>query len=234
MSSSMQSGSPEVHPAPEIEFWQQHMGPPENELPRSVPATLILGRGVDAVVAVAGIRVYTTGLSFDLVVRLRRYPETITADPYFSIFGGPHPGHGGQTKSTLLLGVEYADGRSAINVGGPVSPAAVIDNTEPRLSANGGGGGGLSFDQAYWLSPVPPDGPLTFICRWPAFGIDETITVVPDLELTTASSQAVVLWPWQPPPEPPQFALEPLLPTDGWFGRVAAGRREERPGEPVR
>lgn len=88
--------------------------------------------------------------------------------------------------------------------------------------ASDGGGGDLSVNQGFWLSPIPPDGQFTFICSWPAFGIDETRHVIEHADLTTASTRSTTLWARQPinhqPPPPPP---EPALPTTGWFGQAA-------------
>jgi hypothetical protein len=34
-----------------------------------------------------------------------------------------------------------------------------------------GGGGGGRLDQGYWVSPLPPSGPVAIVCEWPAAGI---------------------------------------------------------------
>jgi hypothetical protein len=34
-----------------------------------------------------------------------------------------------------------------------------------------GGGGGGRFHQGYWVSPLPPPGPIALVCEWPAAGI---------------------------------------------------------------
>jgi hypothetical protein len=35
-------------------------------------------------------------------------------------------------------------------------------------------GGGGRWSYKFWVSPLPPEGPVTFVCEWPAFDIEET------------------------------------------------------------
>ena len=89
-----------------------------------------------------------------------------------------------------------------------------------QLRPSSGGGGGTSCNQTYWLTPVPPDGPLTFVCACAGLGVPETRVVVDGLDLTTASTRATVLWPEQPRRTEPRPTVEARLPA-GWFARHA-------------
>jgi hypothetical protein len=44
----------------------------------------------------------------------------------------------------------------------------------------------------YWLWPLPPPGPVTFSCRWPAYGIDRSDVVVDGVHAAARRSQP--LW----------------------------------------
>ncbi len=46
-----------------------------------------------------------------------------------------------------------------------------------------------------WLWPLPPPGPLTFVCAWPAEGVEETHAQIDGAEILAASARAVELWP---------------------------------------
>jgi hypothetical protein len=66
--------------------------------------------------------------------------------------------------------VQFADGRRATNIGGHDRP--VQGPVMWPLRGGGGGGAGESrFHQGYWISPLPPSGPVTVVCEWPAVGI---------------------------------------------------------------
>lgn len=217
-------------PSPaEIEAWRGRVEVPNNELGCALPVAVVLGRTADAAIAVTSVTAFTTGVSFNLAVRLRVLPDSIRAHGLFGLVGGHHmPGIDMDPDRQLLLGVEYADGRTATNAGRPVWPLGTEDEAEPILVPHGGGGGDLAVDQTYWLSPVPPDGPFTFVCSWQAFGIPETRHVVEHADLSQASSQAVVLWPRQPVNHGLGPPPEPKLPSSGWFGW--ATRRQRDPG----
>jgi hypothetical protein len=95
----------------------------------------------------------------------------------------------------------------------------VPDESAPVLVANGGGGGGLSFDQTFWVSPLPPPGPLTFVHSWTAFDLPETRTTIDAGDVLAAAAETVLLWPWQPPDPNPPPPPAPLRPAAGWFAR---------------
>ena len=190
---------------PDAEF-HRRMGAPENEIPVAVPLNTVLARTRDAAVALTGLQVYSTGVSFDLSVRIR------------SPLGPAHRGlndlvfdHGG-SPGQFLLGVELSDGRRASNVLGHAGSDDVV------FHSGGGGGGELSVDQSWWLYPLPPEGPLRLVIGCPALGIEESSTVVDGALIRRAAADVLTLWPWSPPdhdrPPPPA----PDLPPGSWFG----------------
>lgn len=208
-------------PDPEqLRAWQRRMSAPDNEVPAAVPISLLLGRTDDLAVALSGARVYSTGLSLDVAVRLRRSPSRVDGmGLHQAVLGFP----GEQADGRLLLGVEYADGRTAANVGAGAWPPG-SDNDEPVLVPGGGGGGGRRYDHALWLSPLPGPGPLALLCAWPERGLPETRTVVDGDLLLVAARDVVVLWPDEPESDEPLARPGPDLPSTGWFGRAV--RRE--------
>lgn len=216
----------------EFERWRIRMERPDNEIGWVLPLSVVLGQTPDAAVAVTHMTAFTTGVAFNLAVRLRVAPDGVARRGLYELIS-PHlpPGLSVDQERRLLLGVEYADGRTAINLDNQIWPPGQQSQDEPILMASGGGGGDLSVDQGFWLSPVPPDGAFTFVCSWPAFGIHETRHVIDNADLTTASTRATTLWPrqainHQPPPPPP----DPKLPSTGWFGQAV--RRRRRPSPP--
>jgi hypothetical protein len=191
---------------PDDEFFRR-MSAPENEIPVAVPLNTVLGRNEDAAVALVGVQVYTTGVSFELAVRLRSPLEPMHHGLNELLFD-----HGPSAPGRLLLGVELADGRTASNVHGRGGSGGVV------FHAGGGGGGELSVDQTWWLHPLPPEGPLRLVLSCAALGIEETSAVLDGAILRRAAADVVTLWPWTPPdrgerPPPPP----PDLPDDSWF-----------------
>lgn len=204
-------------PTPEqIRAMQQRHNPPDNEVPGIVAFQAVLGRTPDLVIALVSIAVYSSGLSFELPIRLRRDDETGRIGD--ELYGGRRHG---TAATALLFGVGYPDGRKATNVGHGRFPRPDSPADQPSLSPNHGGGGGHSYSQSYWLNPLPGPGDLTVVCAWPSRGIAESRTVIP-AALTAAGLAAVIeLWPWEarveaaPPPEPPELDL----PSGSWFAQ---------------
>jgi len=225
--------APTALPTPEqMDRWTRRCSPPDNEVPHGVPASVLLARTDTLAIAITGMSVYTTGVSIEVAVRLRDTPPGVNSRDLHQMLGGHRfPDDSGPDRR-LLLGVEFSDGRTADNIDGRPLPATINNNDEiPLLSPNRGSGGEGRHDQTYWLSPVPPDGPLVVVCAWPALGIAETPHVLAQPDLTTASAHALVLWPrtlrsqrsTQPPP-PPQ------MPEGSWF-TTAAHKPKTNPGE---
>jgi hypothetical protein len=219
------TGSDDHEPpsAAQFEVWNRRMSAPENEAPAGLPFSAVLGRTDETAVCVTGFRVYSTGLAFTLSVRLRSEPRNRFRHRIHELLSGHGPGDpDGNLDERLLLGVEYADGRTATNLTSDWPPRfeqGAVEPDEPLLRMGGGGGGGRTYDHDFWLSPLPPAGPLTFVCRWPSFGITESQTELDATQVVAARERVQTLWPWEPAadyelePEP----VEPQLPSDGWF-----------------
>ncbi|WP_346621010.1 hypothetical protein [Blastococcus montanus] len=196
-------------------MWTEH-GPddlhrrmiaPTNEIPVALPVNALLARTDDAAVALVGLHVYSTGLSFDLVVRVRGgvHPRDRLHDLMWS--HGPGPGR-------FLLGVQFADGRRASTIG---SPDKLDDGIV--LNQGSGSGGELEVDQNWWLHPLPPEGPMRIVVRCAELGIEETVTELDGSSIRRAAGDVVELWPWTPP-EPAREEREPRgpdVPPDSWF-----------------
>ena len=179
---------------------------PENEVPVALPLNRLLGRSDDVAIALVGLHVYSTGLAFTLVVRSR--PSSVEVDRRLQeLFWDHSPLRGG----LFLFGVEFADGRRATNQ---------RTSSEGVVFHPGGGSGGLSsIDQSWWLSPLPPEGPVRVVVRCDPLGIPETVTEFDGSAVRAAAADVVTLWPWEPPrdsdgPPPPPPAD---VPPDSWF-----------------
>jgi hypothetical protein len=211
---------------PDEDFFRR-MGPPENEVPVAIPVNVVLARTDDAAIALTGMQVYSTGVAFDVAVRVRTWPDD------------DHGGLGelvfehGRRGSRLLIGVELSDGRRASNVGGHGhghghghgpghGPGFGADPSGIVFHQSGGGGGQLAVDQSWWLSPVPPEGPVRFVCSCAELNLAETSVELDGTAMQRAAERVVTLWPWVRPGaderlEPPP----PDLPDDSWFAGPA-------------
>lgn len=187
---------------------------PENEVPAVVPVSTVLARTDGSALILTGMQVFSTGVGFTVTLRCR--PEALPAGEVdlggLMWRGRPGPG------TELLVGVEFADGRRASNLPGR-DPFAAPGGPEALVLTEGSGSGGqLSVEQEWWLSPLPPAGPLRLIVRCDLFGLPETAVELDGAAIRAAAQRLVVLWPWAPPfeaetPVPPT----PDLPADSWF-----------------
>jgi hypothetical protein len=181
---------PESEPAPsQLPPWAK----PDATLGGTVAKEIILGRGHDAVVGVNGLTAYPNGFSFTLTAVLRqedRRGRTLHLAFHRDFLDDEPP-----APEFLRLGVQFADGAAASNLGGHPHLSPVADPAGPLLMHDGGGGGGRRYEMSYWVWPLPPPGPVTFVCEWPAHGIGESRADVDARLIREAAVRAVPLWP---------------------------------------
>lgn len=174
---------PEPVPQPRP-VWAQ----PENVIPGSVPGELLLIRTEDIAVAIGSIRAYPNGFEFTALVRTRGNVKTSAdfGNNPFGLFGSDTPG------DVLQLGVLYADGRRGATTGGFGAAGGV------RLMRGGSGGSHRRYDGNFFVHPLPPDGPVTFVAAWQEYGVSETRTELDAAAIHAAVARAVTLWPEEP------------------------------------
>jgi hypothetical protein len=164
---------------PRMPVWSRG---PEGMVPGVVPVALLVARTDTHAVLIDGLLVYPTGFDFDLAVRRRPGRPRHHPDP--------------REWHELRLEVRFADGRRADN--GPRSwPRPWGDEVpEPPLlyqSVIGPDGGHV------WLWGLPPPGPLTFACQWPAEQIPPSRAELDAGLVLEAAARAASLWPEEAP-----------------------------------
>jgi hypothetical protein len=179
-------------PAAEPEPSAQHQPwePPEAEVPGIVPIqTLVLGRTDRVAVAVTGMSAFAGG--FEVFVTARIRPEGAAGD------------HGAMpdpraARRAFRFGLQLADGSKVIGEHGGrggLGPGHDAEPPGPVLRAYLGGAGPRSHFSRWWAWPLPPAGPLEFVCEWPAFGIAETRAVIDAQLILDAAGRSTRLWP---------------------------------------
>lgn len=192
------------HGDPDLE---RRMNRPENELPTALPTNQVIIRTPDVAVALLSLQAYTTGVAFQLAARAPGPEDPAEGNRLGELFWDHRRG-----SPRFQLGVQFADGRRASNLLGRDGDGDLI------FHPGGGSGGSLSVDQDWWLSPLPPDGPLRVVVRCPEIGLEETALELDGTEIRRAGEAATVLWPWQPPLEQPyELPPPPDLPAGSWF-----------------
>ena len=149
---------------------------PEGTLPGIVALELVLARNDRAAVCVTHAAAYSTGFGVELVT------ITLAGNLNPNMFGpisfrrlqALHAGEG-VPPELLRFGIEFADGSKATNTAS-LFPGPPGDEPPPGpvLRPRGGRGGGASWHQQIWVWPLPPPGPLAFVCEWPAAGVPLT------------------------------------------------------------
>jgi hypothetical protein len=203
----------------QVAAWRERMAPPKNELPAGVGVSALLGLTADAAVGITQVAAFSTGFRFTLAVRLRQpLPELARGGLHMLVGSHGHPDIEIAVERRLLLGLEYPDGRRGSTVEDIrwQGPGATPETDQLVIVHQGGGGGDTSVDQDYWVSPLPPDGPITVVLAWPAFGLPESRTELDGTAIREAATRSRELWPPQPDPEP--YEPPPLpRPSSGWF-----------------
>lgn len=212
------SGSPDEPDPDGVGHWARRMSPPDNEIPAGIAMAPLLAASDDAAAAITRVEASSNGFRFTLAVRLRRRRAEVAPRGLFELLDPHLPTDGAATDQRLLLGLEYPDGRraSTLDDGWAGDPGAE-GGERLVLVQESGSGSETSADQLYWVTPLPPDGPVAFIIRWPAFGIAESRMELDGGPIRAAASRSRILWPPQqlePQPEP-----TPPRPTSGWFAQ---------------
>lgn len=194
---------PPSPPEPEPDFHQPPwVGPPHGTLPGVVALELVLAQTEKVAVYVLTLLAYPTGFEFDvLTISADRWNDEL--DP---MMFGPHRHrsrrHGGEEEELpdelLRIGVQFANGAKATNTAGFQHDQEPPPG--PVMQAGGGGGGGGQWHQTQWVWPLPPPGPLSFVCEWPAAEIALTRSEIDAQIILDAASHAQVLFPDQSSP----------------------------------
>jgi hypothetical protein len=158
------------------------LGPPLDEFPREVAGPVVLVHTRDTAVAVGGIRAYSTGFTFELMIRLRRPLEAGHLFDSMRQRGG---------DGAVMVGARFAGGRAA-TLDGDV-PA---DGDPPALLVRAGGSGGTDTEWhgTFWAWPLPPPGPLALVFAWPERAIGETVVEIDGGTVRDAAAEVMSLW----------------------------------------
>ena len=174
--------------------WQ---GPPANVLAGVAPLRFVLARTNSLALTVTSVRVYRTGLAFTLT--LLRHGEGAFDHRRFHYMHQPLNRDGTVRPEFLRLGLAFSDGRKATNLHATMQERlAMRKEGEPPpeavLRPCGGQGSGGEYTFEYWAWPLPPAGPLGFVCEWPSEGVPLTRHDVDGATILAASTNARTLW----------------------------------------
>jgi hypothetical protein len=172
--------------------------PPESELGVAVPMREVLASDVGVVIALIDCVAFSTGFEFVIAVRSK-----VNIDSRQMGFGPP--GGAEEPEKQLQIGIQFADGATAITGGQPGAEFMAqwkmhMEGREPSssdgpiLAPRSGGGGDKRWDFRYWVWPLPPEGRLTFMCEWSARNLAPTTHDVDATVIRRAGNASTKLW----------------------------------------
>lgn len=161
--------------------------PPESEFPGIVPIdTLQFAPSEQAAVAITGISAYTNGFEIFVTRLLRPGGPGMDVDPVPGASSGMLAG-----RQSFQISLLFAGGRRVISR----RPDGDSEPTGPILRSRGGGGTSHHSLSQLWAWPLPPKGPLEFVCQWSMYGIAETRVGIDAELILDAAQRSVRLWP---------------------------------------
>jgi hypothetical protein len=156
-----------------------------------VPVSFVIARTDKIAVAVWGVTVFGTGFEFT-VAALSRSPGV---GFLYQMMGSRRVEPEAELPAELLrFGVACSDGSSATTL--RPGPAEMLSAPEPTrvLMPGGGGGDDRMWTQKYWCWPLPPPGPISFVCEWPVHGIQETRHDIDAAPILAAAGLSTPIW----------------------------------------
>lgn len=121
-------------------------GPPVDEIGVAVSARTALASQPRLFIAVTDCVAYSNGFTLGVAIRSKDHIDGRQLG-----FG---PMHETGSDSGLQVAVRFGDGGDG-----------------PEIVMANGGGGGNTWNFNYFVWPLPPDGPVTITCKWPARGL---------------------------------------------------------------
>jgi hypothetical protein len=168
---------------------------PAGVIPGLARAGLLLIRTDEVAIAVSNALVYPNGFEFTVHARLHH-------DDFVWGVGPINPDADPRTRQVpeqaLRLGILYADGRRARTSTHRPVRADDDEGEHLVLQETGTGGSDRQWDGQFWVHPLPPAGPVTFIVSWLLHDVDEARAELDSLVIREAAGQAVILWPDEP------------------------------------
>jgi hypothetical protein len=154
--------------------------PPEAEFPRiAVPNALLIAQTDAVAVAVEAIWAFKEGFEFRVKAIFRDRGPALEDEP---------------DEQAMHFGLQFADGRKVANTGRAPEPAGSIA-AQLLLRPINFGGGIYRRNRSYWVWPLPPPGPLTFVCEWHEFDIQEQRAAVEAQLILDAAQHSMKVWP---------------------------------------
>jgi len=165
--------------------------PPSGTLPGVVALELVLAQSGRAAVYVPRLAVYPVGFELDVVTVT--HPEADSIDPL--LFAAPSA-RGARAEERLRLGIAFGEGALTTNVGGAAERIGAGEDGPLLVGVAGRDRGGRdgSWRRTFWVSPLPPPGPVRLSVAWPGAEIEPTEERIDAEEVLEAGRRAIVIF----------------------------------------
>ena len=158
--------------------------PPETEFPAIVPiSTLQFGRSEQSAIAITGMSAYSNGFEIFVTRLIRPDAPGFDADP---VPGAPRGALA--ERQSFQISLQLSDGRIVTSG----TPRGDAEPTGAILRSRGGGGTSHYLLLRWWAWPLPPSGPLEFICQ---LGTAETRVSIDAQLILDAAQRSIRVWP---------------------------------------
>ncbi len=171
-------------------------GGPNRVVGRTVALNLVLGQSDKGVIWIPSVTAYPDVFEFQVEIRYQG-----DADGFPDVRGAAlAPTHRSADAEldpeVLRLGIQLSDGgKATTRYPGFPFPGPSGRDIPPAGPILGGGGGDAGWNYRYWVWPLPPEGPLAFVCEWPIADIPETRSEIDSTLLRDAAADAIIVWP---------------------------------------
>ncbi len=145
-----------------------------------------LVRNDDIAIMVTGLVAFPAGFLVNIVALSRLDP----AREPMHVFGHGAGPRLRDAERGFRFGIAFSDGTKV--TGHLHRPAGAPG--QPSLQPRGGGSGGRRFAQGYWCQPLPPPGPVRFVCRWLDQGVEEVALELEARLILDAAAHATTIW----------------------------------------
>lgn len=180
--------APPREPRAEQPVWA---GPPKGVLPGFSAQRAVLFRTDQIFLFVDRFLAYPNGIEFTVSLWLREPDDELADPPWGPLQHRRHPEP--PPDDFVRFGVLLSDGAKWTNLDWD-HPIRGRELARPVVMSRGGSGGDGSWHMDYWMWPLPPEGPLTFVASWPAQNIEEHSEQIGATEIRARASEAVVIW----------------------------------------
>lgn len=174
------------------------VAPPRGVLGRVVALEAVVGRSPKAAVGVASATVYPTGFELVLSVHVRdKELCEFLSNESLTVHGLLRERTEELPPELFRHGIAFSDGSSATVLRPYPEDSDRSDAGHaagPILVLRTGVGDGNRWRLDWWVAPLPPPGPLAFVCEWPVAEIPLSRVEVDAAPIREAASGAVVLW----------------------------------------